>query len=150
MSLLSRPTRATSSRSSSRHESDQTVGAAASSTKATGFTTPNKQDIDAVVASVTGDGVITAVPIENAEGIAAGQTEEVVTLPEGMLERKSSIRTERRRTKFIECLSEEVVQMGGFRWRKGIQESSSFVAYALFPSFQTSYELWRGLGCQMR
>lgn len=115
LSLLSRPNRATSSRASSIYESDQSIGAAAASTRASGFASSNGQDIDAVVASVTGDGALTTIPVKHADRLPAGQTDEVVTLPEGMLDRKSSIRTERRRTKFIECLNEEVVQMDKLR-----------------------------------
>lgn len=45
----------------------------------------------------------------------AAPIDELVTLPEGLLERKSSVRTMRRKVKFIDCLGEEVVQMGEAR-----------------------------------
>lgn len=51
----------------------------------------------------------TEVPIQIA---VSAPIDELVTLPEGLLERKSSVRTMRRKVKFIDCLGEEVVQMG--------------------------------------
>ena len=66
------------------------------------------------MAAVTADGSMPALAAKEADGAQQSQTDDIVRLPEGMLERKSSIRTERRRAKFIECLNEEVVQMGAW------------------------------------
>jgi hypothetical protein len=110
LTLLSRPKRLSSSRNSSIHEPDQPLGA--SSADATRPPAASEVEVNAMVASVAGDGVVTATPVKYVNGVMTSPATEVVTLPEGMLERKSSIRSDRRRKKFIECLNEDVVHMG--------------------------------------
>lgn len=71
-------------------------------------------DIEGILTTKDGEKIITALPSTMLEATETAEGGEVIALPEGMLERRNSVRSERRRAKFIECLNEEIVQMGRF------------------------------------
>jgi hypothetical protein len=83
------------SRASSQNDLDTSIQSDAGSSKAA--------DLVAPLATANVSQLQDTIPIV---------TYEIVAIAEGLLERKSSVRTMRRKAKFIDCLGEDVVQMG--------------------------------------